>query len=63
MTLFSIVVVTKNNAPTIRHVLSSTLTLADKYDVELIMVDGNSKDNTPKILGDFAENIEITLSQ
>jgi len=54
MTLFSIVVVTKNNAPTIRHVLSSTLTLTDKYDVELIMVDGNSKDNTPKILGDFA---------
>jgi glycosyltransferase involved in cell wall biosynthesis len=55
MTLFSIVVVTKNNAPTIRHVLSSTLTLTDKYDVELIMVDGNSRDDTPKILGDFAE--------
>jgi glycosyltransferase involved in cell wall biosynthesis len=36
-------------------VLSSTLTLTDKYDVELIMVDGNSRDDTPKILGDFAE--------
>jgi glycosyltransferase involved in cell wall biosynthesis len=55
MTLFSIVVMTKNNAPTIRHALSFTLTLADKYDVELIAVDGNSKDTTPKILGDFAK--------
>ena len=53
--MYTVIITTKNNAPTIRHVLSSTLTLADKYDVELIMVDGNSRDNTPKILGDFAE--------
>jgi len=53
--MYTVIITTKNNAPTIRHVLSSTLTLTDKYDVELIMVDGNSKDNTPKILGDFAE--------
>jgi len=53
--MYTVIITTKNNAPTIRHVLSSTLTLTDKYDVELIMVDGNSRDNTPKILGDFAE--------
>jgi glycosyltransferase involved in cell wall biosynthesis len=53
--MYTVIIATKNNAPTVKHVLSSTLILANKYDVELIMVDGNSKDNTPKILGDFAE--------
>jgi glycosyltransferase involved in cell wall biosynthesis len=53
--MYTVIITTKNNAPTVRHVLSSTLILTDEYDVELIMVDGNSRDDTPKILGDFAE--------
>jgi glycosyltransferase involved in cell wall biosynthesis len=53
--MYTVIITTKNNEPTIRHVLSSTLILTDKYDVELIMVDGNSRDNTPKILSDFTE--------
>jgi glycosyltransferase involved in cell wall biosynthesis len=53
--MYTVIITTKNNAITVRQVLSSTLILANRYDVELIMVDGNSRDDTPKILIDFAE--------
>jgi len=52
-TLYSIVTVTKNNELTIKHVLSSTLILAENYDTELIVVEGNSADNTFKVVSDF----------
>jgi glycosyltransferase involved in cell wall biosynthesis len=51
--LYSIVIITKNNALTIKHVLSSTLILAENYDVELVVVEGNLADNTFKIINDF----------
>ena len=51
--LYSIVIITKNNALTIKHVLSSTLILAENYDVELVVAEGNSADNTFKIINDF----------
>jgi glycosyltransferase involved in cell wall biosynthesis len=52
-TLYSIVTATKNNELTIKHVLSSTLILAENYDTELIVVEGNSADNTFKVVSDF----------
>jgi glycosyltransferase involved in cell wall biosynthesis len=52
-TLYSIVITTKNNELSIKYVLSSTLILAENYDVELIVVEGNSTDNTLKIVNDF----------
>jgi len=55
VTLYSVIITTKNNAYTIKYVLSSTLALVDKYDVELVMVDGNSGDDTPRIFNYFVE--------
>jgi len=51
--LYSIIITAKNNEYSIRYVLSSTLVLAKNYDVELIVVDGNSTDDTFKIVSNF----------
>jgi glycosyltransferase involved in cell wall biosynthesis len=52
--LYSVVITTKNNEYTIKYVLSSTLTLAESYDTELVVVDGKSTDNTFTIVSNFA---------
>jgi glycosyltransferase involved in cell wall biosynthesis len=51
--MISTIISTKNNDLTIRYVLTSLLFLVDKFDIELIVVDGGSKDKTPRILSDF----------
>ena len=53
--MYSVIISTKNNALTLRYVLTSTLPLTEKYDIELIVVDGNSRDNTPNVIKDFTE--------
>jgi len=52
--LYSIIIATKNNSLTIKYVLRSTLLLAQDRNVELVIVDGSSIDNTPNIIRDFA---------
>jgi len=53
--LISIIVSTKNNQATLRYTLSSTLKLADLFDVELVIVDGKSTDCTPEITRKFID--------
>jgi len=53
--LYSVIIATKNNELTIRHVLRSTLIVAEDYETELIVVDGNSSDNTLKIVEKFID--------
>lgn len=54
----SIIISTKNNELTIKHVLRSTLTLANAYDVELIIVEGGSVDNTYSIISNFTNEFK-----
>jgi glycosyltransferase involved in cell wall biosynthesis len=49
----SLIVAAKNNESTIKYVLRSSLILAKIYDVEIIVVDGNSTDNTYSIVINF----------
>jgi len=53
--LYSIIIATRNNELTIKHVLRSTLIVAKKYETELIVVDGNSVDSTPRIVEKYTE--------
>jgi len=53
--LYSVIIATKNNELTIRHVLRSTLIVTENYETELIVVDGNSSDNTLKIVEKFID--------
>jgi len=53
--LYSIIIATKNNETTIKYVLKSTLLLAKNFDVELVVVDGNSTDRTFNIVKHFVE--------
>lgn len=52
---YSVIIATKNNELTIKYVLKSTLILTKRYDVELIIVEGNSIDNTYSIVKRFTE--------
>jgi len=61
--LYSIIISTKNNELTIGYVLRSTLIIANRYDTELIVVDGNSVDDTPKVVSEFvSENRQYYTS-
>jgi len=53
--LYSIIIVTKNNETTIKYTLKSTLLLAKNFDVELVVMDGNSTDRTISIVKHFVE--------
>ena len=53
--LYSIIIATKNNELTIRHVLRSTLIIAENYETELLVVDGKSSDSTLKIVEKFMD--------
>ena len=51
--MISIIVSTKNNNSTIKFVLNSILPLTNKLPVELIVVDGRSKDGTQEKVEEF----------
>jgi len=51
--LTSIIVATKNNRLTIRHLLKSLRKFSEKYPTEAIIVDGKSSDGTYNIIKEF----------
>ena len=62
MNTFSIITVSFNSADTITDTIES-ITGQDYPEVEYLVIDGNSKDDTPDILENFSDRINVLISE
>jgi len=51
------------NEPRIQQTLESILSQRDVPDLEIIVVDGESTDKTPKIIDDYADSIDVLIRE
>ncbi len=58
----SIITVVRNNAESLKETLKALISLNYAYK-ELIVIDGNSTDDTPSIIAEFAHNISYWISE
>ena len=51
------------NEPRIRHTLESILSQRDVPETEIIVVDGNSTDETPAIIEEYSDSIDVLIRE